>query len=77
MEKLQGMLRFTSGLPQAESLQRVGLLLEDVASMQQNQGKYAESLALRLLSLQVCYAEGTPPPLSPGGVEQELFMLVL
>lgn len=48
-----GTLRFTSGLPQAESLQRVGMLLEDVASMHQIQGKYADSLALRLMSLQV------------------------
>ena len=50
---MQGTLRFTSGLPQAQSLQRVGLLLEEVASTQQAQGKYAASLALRLLSLQV------------------------
>ncbi len=53
----QGVLKFTSGLPQAEALRRVGLLLEDMAFKQEGQGKCAEALAIRLLTLQVfdCY----------------------
>ena len=49
----QGVLKFTSGLSQGEALRRVGFLLEDIASRQEGQGKYAEALALRLLTLQV------------------------
>ena len=59
---VQGALKFTSGLPQPEALRRVGLLLEDVASQSEGQGKYADSLALRLLSLQVWTNGSMPQP---------------
>lgn len=49
----QAGVKFTSGLPRGESLKRVAFLLEELGSGSQAGGAFADSLALRLLALQV------------------------